>query len=350
MKAVRAWRRCGGRVQVLAALLLALFGALALQARGGVALIADALLLARTPTLRIPPGWPQPAYDFRDNPISRAGFALGRRLFHDPALSRDGSISCASCHQQFAAFAHYDHPVSHGIGSRNGTRNAPGLFNLAWLPTLMWDGAAHHLEVQALAPIANPVEMDQDLPGLLARLRADPDYRQAFAAAFGKPGIDSQRLLRALAQFTGSLVSANSRYDRYLNGDQQALSPLEQQGLDRFRALCNGCHVEPLLSDFQFRSNGLTPSGRDAGRATVTGREQDRDQFRTPSLRNIGLTPPYMHDGRFDTLEQVLDHYRERLQFGSDERRALLAFLRSLDDAAFVADRRYADPAARRRH
>lgn len=350
-------------VAATAALLLAVLAVLAAQARGGVAaMAADIDLLARPPAFTVPPGWPVPVYDFRDNPVTRAGFALGRRLFHDPALSRDGSVSCAHCHQQFAAFAHYDHPVSHGIDNRNGARNAPGLYNLAWLPALMWDGAAHHLEVQALGPITNPLEMDQDLPGLLERLEADAGYRAAFAAAFGSPGIDSQRLLRALAQFTGTLVSAGTRYDRFRQGEVAALTATEQQGLAVFRGRCAHCHAEPLLSDFRYRGNGLDAAPRDRGRATVTGRAEDEGRFRTPSLRNVGLTPPYMHDGRFDTLEQVLDFYatgvidspaldpvlRGGIVLGAEDRAALLAFLGTLDDAELVADRRYADPGARR--
>lgn len=351
-----------GQVSLLAAVILLLIGALALDARGGIGLIADQLALLRTPVFRVPAGWPQPVYDFRDNPITAAGFALGRELFYDPKLSRDGSVSCASCHQQFAAFAHYDHAVSHGIDNRNGTRNAPGLFNLAWLPQLMWDGSAHNLEVQPLGPVANPVEMDAKLPALLDRLRADPTYPKRFEAAFGSPDIDSQRMLKALAQFTGTMISADSRYDRYVRGDATALNAIEQAGLAAFRARCASCHVEPLFSDFSYRDNGLDAAPRDGGRATVTARAVDRGSFRVPSLRNIGLTPPYMHDGRFDTLAQVLDHYRSGiagsdhvdpllrggLPISAEERAALLAFLPTLDDPGFTHDLRFADPARRR--
>ena len=355
-------RASTGQVSLLAAVILLSIALLALDARGGIGLITSQLALLRTPAFTVPAGWPQPVYDFRDNPITAAGFALGRELFHDPKLSRDGSVSCASCHQQFAAFAHYDHAVSHGIDNRNGARNAPGLFNLAWLPQLMWDGGAHNLEVQPLGPIANPVEMDAKLPALLDRLRADPAYPKRFEAAFGTPDIDSQRMLKALAQFTGTMISADSRYDRYVGGDASALNATEQAGLAAFRTRCASCHVEPLFSDFSYRDNGLDAAPRDAGRATVTAREVDRGSFRVPSLRNIGLTPPYMHDGRFDTLAQVIDHYRSGvassdhvdpllragLPISDAERAALLAFLPTLDDAAFTHDLRFADPARRR--
>lgn len=354
--------RSNGQVTWLAALILLAVGALALDARGGIGMLAEQLALLRTPQFEVPAGWPQPVYDFHANPVTAAGFALGRQLFYDPRLSRDGTVSCASCHQQFAAFAHYDHAVSHGVGNRNGTRNAPGLYNLAWLPQLMWDGSAHNLEVQPLGPIANPVEMDAQLPALIERLRADADYPRRFEAAFGTPAIDSQRLLKALAQFTGTMISAGSRYDRYVAGDAGALDAREQAGLAAFRRHCAQCHIEPLFSDFRYRDNGLDATPRDAGRATVTAVAADRGRFRVPSLRNIGLTPPYMHDGRFDTLAQVIEHYRSGIAAGDQvdpalrgglpisdaERDALLAFLPALDDPAFTHDVRFADPAHRR--
>ena len=169
-------------------------------------------------------------------------------------------------------------------------------------------------------------------------------------------------MLKALAQFTGTLVSADSRYDRYVRGDANALNATEQAGLTAFRARCASCHAEPLFSDFSYRDNGLDVAPRDAGRATITARDEDRGRFRVPSLRNIGLTPPYMHDGRFDTLGQVLDHYRHgvaasdrvdpavrgNLPISDEERGALLAFLQTLDDPAFTHDVRYADPTRRR--
>lgn len=145
--------------------------------------------------------------------MTASGFALGRQLFYEPLLSRDGSLRCGSRHQQFAGFAHFDHAVSHGIGGLNGTRNAPALANLAWQPDFMWDGAVHHLEVLPIAPISNAVEMGETLANVIAKLQTSRDYPALFEKAFGSAGIDSQRLLRALAQFTGALVSARSRYD-----------------------------------------------------------------------------------------------------------------------------------------
>ena len=309
-----------------------------------------------TPRPYIPAGWPAPRYDFSGNPVSADGFALGRRLFYDSILSRDGSVSCGSCHQQFAAFAHLDHRVSHGIGGVNGKRNTPALFNLAWQPELMWDGSVHHLELQPVAPISNPVEMGGSLALAVDKLRRDPHYPALFERAFGSPGVDSQRLLRALAQFTGTLVSADSRYDRYVQG-REPFTAQERQGLALFRQHCAACHTEPLFSEFSYRDDGLDAAPADAGRAAVSGLPQDRGTFRVPSLRNVALTAPYMHDGRYDSLEQVLDHYSSGIQasptldprlrggipLDAAQRQALLAFLDTLTDDSFIHDRRFAE-------
>jgi len=334
-----------------------------LLAAVGLAFLAVALpwgraaLAARaTPRFQVPAGWPAPRYDFTANPVTPAGFALGRRLFYDPILSRDGSVACGGCHQQFAAFAHLDHRVSHGVGGVNGKRNAPGLFNLAWQPELMWDGSAHHLETQPIAPISNPLEMGSSLALVVDKLRRDRRYPALFERAFGSPGIDSQRLLRALAQFTGSLVSADSRYDQQQRGEL-AFTAQEQAGLELFRQRCAGCHREPLFSDFSYRNNGLDAAPSDAGRAAISGRAEDQGRFRVPSLRNVALTAPYMHDGRYDSLQQVLEHYSDGIRRSStldplladptplspEQRAALLAFLDTLTDEDFVHDPRFSE-------
>jgi len=315
------------------------------------------------PTLRQPDGWPAPVYDAAQNPITAAGFALGRQLFYDPLLSADGTISCASCHQQFAAFAHFDHRLSHGLNGANGTRNTPGLFNLAWQPDFMWDGAATHLELQPLAPLTNPVEMGESLPPVLAKLRAHPEYPRLFERAFGPGGeegpVDTQRLLRALAQFMATMISDDSRYDRYVAG-RETFTEAETRGLAAFRQHCSGCHIEPLFTDYRYRRNGI--DNGDAGRALISGDEADRGRFRVPSLRNVALTAPYMHDGRFDTLEQVLAHYRSgvpdalrdeepqlRVAMELDAAAAedLIAFLKTLTDERFTHDHRFSEVAVR---
>jgi cytochrome c peroxidase len=315
----------------------------------------------RTPQFHVPSGWPAPTYDFSANPVTPAGFRLGRALFYEPRLSRDGTVSCGSCHQQFAAFAHFDHRVSHGIGGVNGVRNAPALFNLAWQPDFMRDGAVHHLELQPIAPISNPLEMGESLAGVVAKLRADPAWAPRFAAAFGSTDIDSRRVLLALTQFVGTLISSHSRYDDERAG-RHALDARERAGLAVFRAHCAGCHAEPLLTDFSYRNDGLDAVPRDIGRAAVTGKAEDAGRFRVPSLRNVALTAPYMHDGRFETLEQVLDHYASGIQpsatldpalargivLSADERAALLSFLQSLSDRVFVSDARFSEASTRR--
>ncbi|MGQ0621317.1 MAG: cytochrome-c peroxidase [Panacagrimonas sp.] len=315
-----------------------------------IARLVPSWLSDNTPKLAVPEGWPAPRYDFSGNPITPAGFALGRKLFYDPGLSRDGSIACASCHQSFVAFAHAGHRVSHGVQGLDGTRNSPALFNLAWQPDFMHDGAVHHLEVQPLAPISNPVEMGESLPKLLDRLRRDPDYVRAFEDAFGSPGVDSQRLFRAFAQFMGTMISADSRYDR------DELSEQESHGLAVFREHCAACHAEPLFTDFSYRDNGLDADPTDPGRAAISGREEDRGRFRVPSLRNVALTAPYMHDGRLRTLDEVLDHYehgvqvspnldprlRKGLRLNVQDRVALRQFLSTLTDESFVRDPRFA--------
>ena len=320
--------------------------------------IREVFSASETPTLQVPDGWPAPRYTFADNPVTAAGFALGRQLFYDPSLSRDGTVACASCHQQFAAFAHADHRVSHGVGGANGVRNAPGLFNLAWQPDFMWDGAGTHLETQPILPLGNPLEMATTLEDVIHKLQADPRYPPLFRRAFGNAPIDSQHLLRALAQFTGTLVSADSHYDRMRAG-REVFTAEEQAGLVSFRAHCAGCHAEPLFTDYQYRANGLDARPKDRGRAAITGRAADEGHMRVPSLRNVALTAPYMHDGRYDTLEQVLDHYEHGITPGptldpalaggillrDDERRALLVFLHTLTDTGFVQDPRFATPA-----
>ncbi|WP_428312478.1 cytochrome-c peroxidase [Hydrocarboniphaga sp.] len=351
------------RIIRLRELLLALAALCSLAAVGWATPLAAWFDQQRTPRLSTPAGWPEPAYDATQNPVTTAGFELGRRLFYDTRLSKDGTVACSSCHQQFAAFAHYDHRLSHGLNGANGTRNAPGLANLAWQRDFMWDGGITHLELQPLAPLGNPVEMGETLDGVLAKLRADPQYVAQFERAFGAAGndgqlIDSQRFLRALSQFLATMISADSRYDRHVAG-REKFSAEEQRGLVAFREHCASCHTEPLFTDHEYRSDGV--ANDDIGRALITGKQQDRGLFRVPSLRNIAQTAPYMHDGRFDTLEQVIAHYRggiapaaltdPKLQKAASlsdaEATDLLAFLQTLSDDRFLHDRRFAEAAAR---
>lgn len=309
----------------------------------------------------VPEGWPEPVYTFSNNPVSKETFALGRALFYEPMLSKDNTISCGSCHQNFAAFANDDHQFSHGVNDQLGKRNSPGLFNLAWHPYFMHDGGINHIEVQPLGPISNPIEMAEDINTVMAKLSASGKYKSLFKEAYGTEEVTSQRMFRAMAQFMGLLYSNNSKYDYYKRGENNVtLNEQELRGYSLFVAKCNTCHKEPLFTDFQFRSNGLkvNPLLKDSGRAHITGAPEDVYKYKTPSLRNVALTYPYMHDGSLTTLEKCLDHYTNgivnpinldpQLEGGipmtADEKKDIIAFLRTLTDYKFINDQRFADP------
>jgi cytochrome c peroxidase len=311
--------------------------------------------------LDIPKGWPKPAKDiFANNPLTEEGFQLGKRLFYDGRLSKDGNFACASCHQQFAAFATYDHDFSHGMNNLFTTRNAPALFNLAWSPLLQWDGGANHIEVQALAPLTANNEMGENIDSVLKKLRQDTAYPKLFKAAFGTTLINSQRMLKALAQFTGSIISSNSKYDKVMRGEA-SFTYSEQNGYTLFKAKCTGCHAAPLFTDHSFRNNGIGINTylQDYGRVKITNDKNDSFKFKVPSLRNVALTFPYMHDGRLYSLSQVIDHYRnginisqpgldsllkKRIALSNAEKNEIIYFLYTLTDTTLTKSRRFSLP------
>jgi len=317
--------------------------------------------------LAVPKGWPKPSKDiFAKNPLTEEGFQLGRKLFYDGRLSKDGNIPCASCHQQFAAFATYDHDFSHGFNNSFTRRNAPPLFNLAWMGEMHWDGAINHIEVQPLAPMTATNEMAETIENVLKKLNADTAYKRMFQAAFGDATINCQRMLRAIAQFTGSIVSCNSKYDKVKRGEA-SFTMSEEQGYQVFKANCNHCHTEPLFTNNTFRNNGLdiNKTLADFGRMTITGHAADSLKFKVPSLRNIYLTAPYMHDGRMAGLQQVIEHYRDgintdqptldtllkkRIVISKKEEVDLLAFLFTLTDNELVKNKRYAEAVTYKTH
>jgi cytochrome c peroxidase len=327
---------------------------------------ADVPTVAATvPGSTVPVNFPAPVYGLEQNAPDRATFELGRQLFYDPRLSRDGSVSCGSCHQQAVAFADAGQAFSAGVQGRRGTRNAPALQNLRWRRTLLWDGGVSNLEVLPLAPLTNALEMDETLAGVLAKLNADDAYRRRFERIYGPGPITSQQFLRALAQFTASLTSADSRYDHYVRGEAGGtLAAAELRGLTTFRAQCASCHATDLFTDETYRNNGLDRSfPADSGRAHITGRRGERGLFKVPSLRNVALTAPYMHDGRFQTLEQVFDHYdhgvvesatldpvlrrpdgRLGVPLTAAQRADLRAFLATLTDEKFLHNPELAPP------
>lgn len=307
----------------------------------------------------VPKGFPPPVYRFQNNPRTKQGFELGRKLFYDGKLSKDGNFPCSSCHQQFAAFATYEHRLSHGFNNQFSFRNAPGLFNLVWEKEMHWDGGINHIEMQPLAPMLDPHEMAEDLDRILTKLKNDKYYPGQFARAFGSPGISSQRILRALAQFTASLVSADSKYDQVKRGEKH-FNQYEQTGYVIFQQKCARCHQEPLFTDFSYRNTGMESDStlQDFGRMRITGRKEDSLKFRVPSLRNVFLTFPYGHDGRFSTISDVLEHYnsgivhsstldtslRNGISISENDRFYLISFLGTLTDSNFIKNPMFGDP------
>jgi cytochrome c peroxidase len=307
------------------------------------------------PLFYIPDGFPAPSGQLQNNPVTTAGFALGRKLFYDPVLSKDSTIHCGSCHQQFGAFAQVDHKVSHGINNLLGTRNSPTLINLAWHSEFFWDGGSNHIEVQPIGPITNPVEMDETLNGVIAKLNRSTFYPSMFRSAYGSDTITSQGILRALSQFMSCLISANSKYDQVRNG-QATFTATEDSGYTIFKSKCESCHKEPLLTDLTYRNNGLDAHFTDPGRARITTLATDSGKFKVPTLRNIVLSYPYMHDGRLSSLSKVIDHYRSSIVQSSTidpllssgnmiisdaEKAQLIAFLNTLTDQTFITDKRF---------
>jgi cytochrome c peroxidase len=306
----------------------------------------------------VPAGFPDPLYTFKNNPLTQEGFALGRELFYDGRLSKDGYTSCGSCHQQFAAFADYQHVLSHGFNNAFTLRNAPALSNLTWQKDFHLDGGINHIEVQPLSPITGVTEMASSLDTVVYRLQRDTLYKRLFTNAFGNGEVTSQRMLRALTQFIGSFVSGNSRYDQMKQG-RAVFNELEKRGYAIFQARCNTCHTEPLFTDRSFRNIGLPVDTflYDYGRMRITADKKDSLVFKVPSLRNVAVTEPYMHDGRFWGVTDASNHFATRnikdttadplIKNGpaltQTEAIYIASFLRTLTDSSFLKDKRFAD-------
>lgn len=308
--------------------------------------------------LEVPKNWPEPKYDFKNNPVTEEGFQLGRNLFYDPVLSRDNTISCASCHSQQNGFAHVDHELSHGIEGKMGTRSSMALINLAWNKDFMWDGGVNNLEMQPLNPITNPAEMDEKLENVITKLQDSKKYRVLFAKAFGDEKVTSQRLLKALAQFTVMLSSSNSKYDKVMR-NETSFTHQEQNGYELFKTNCASCHKEPLFAGDKFENNGLAidTTLNDFGRIKITSNPEDKQRFKVPTLRNIQFTFPFMHDGRFKTLNEVIKHYNslghdknlpkelsKPMNLSDNDRVDLEAFLQTLTDKEFLYKERFSYP------
>jgi len=322
--------------------------------------ISLSFVLKKTTPLyfEVPKSWPKPHYDFTKNPLTEEGFQLGRHLFYDPIMSRDSTISCASCHLQATGFTHVDHDLSHGIDGKIGNRNSLALINLAWSKDFMWDGGVNHLDVQPINPITSPVEMDEKLDNVVKKIQKSTKYQQYFKEAFGDSKVTGQRILKALSQFTVQLKSSNSKYDRVIR-KEESYNEREQRGYELFKTHCASCHKEPLFSSDKFEYNGLSIDAtlNDIGRMKVTLKKEDSLRFKVPTLRNIQFTFPYMHDGRFKKLSDVVKHYatltpnkllpkelNKPMNLSDKDRVDLVLFMTTLTDNEFLFNPRYSFP------
>jgi cytochrome c peroxidase len=328
--------------------------------------------------LQIPTGMPQPALP-EDNPLTVEGILLGRQLFYDPILSLDSSQSCASCHNPAFGFTDNGSAFSVGVDGSVGDRNSMPLHNLAWHQTFFWDGRSPSLREQALDPISNPIEMKEDVMHVVVKLQRQPRYQAAFEAAFGEDVVTPERMGLAMEQFMLTILSGGeSKFDRFEAG-LESLTPEEELGLQLFNgesnpnsptpgADCFHCHGGALFTNHKFMNNGLDSSLTDLGLGAVTGKASDDGKFKVPSLRNIAYTAPYMHDGRFQTLEQVIEFYDSGVAPNSPnldpsmvgfvqmhsgatglnltlaQRQALVAFLNTLTDTRIETDTLYLNP------
>jgi len=310
-----------------------------------------------TIVFRRPANFPKPLYAVN---ITDDGFALGKALFYDPALSANGTVSCGNCHQASAAFANLNSALSSGINNCKGSRNAPPLFNLLWQKSYMWDGRLAEMGTVPVNALTNPCEMGTSLDTVLQKLNQLPVYSQLFYNAYGSKVISIEKVLDALTQFTSMLVSADTKYDHVMRKEQHAVfSEKEAAGYNLFKEKCSSCHTEPLFTDQSFRNNGLEIQYADIGRDSLTHRNSDRAKFRVPSLRNVEITGPYMHDGRFYSLKEVLAHYATGVQphanldkafksgsklgipMTAEEQGQIIAFLKTLTDVNLINDRRF---------
>lgn len=296
-----------------------------------------------------------------DNETSVEGIALGRKLFYDKILSGDETQSCASCHQQSRAFSDKTR-FSVGIDGIAGKLNASAIINVGWQSSTFWDGRATSLEEQALEPVESPIEMHLNWTDAVFRLNSYQSYRDEFKIVFGTPLITKELVVKAIAQFERNLISNQSRFDKFSSG-QIELSPLEMAGYKLFlseKAECFHCHGSPLFTDDELHNNGLDVNPDD-GQFKTTSNISDKGKFRTPTLRNIELTAPYMHDGRFGTLEEVIDFYSDSVKSSSTvdplmpndnggfhwtelEKLQLLSFLKTLSDTAYINNPMFSSP------
>jgi cytochrome c peroxidase len=307
-------------------------------------------------TIETPYGFPDMIMPF-NNPMTVEGIALGEKLFHDKILSGDGMQACASCHLQSAAFSDTNQ-FSEGINGLFGDRNASTIINAGWNNSNFWDGRVTSLEEQAHDPVVNPIEMNDNWPNVENKLNADDEYPTLFKNAFNIDYIDSNHVVMAIAQFERTLISVNSKFDKYLRGETQ-LTASELGGYAIFNSEqgdCFHCHGTQMFMDNDFHNNGLDEEPfSDLGLGKVTNIVSDNGKFKVPTLRNIEFSAPYMHDGRFSNLEEVIEHYNSGgkysstidplmkklgvgLQLTNQQKQDLVAFLKTLTDENFLTN------------
>jgi cytochrome c peroxidase len=305
----------------------------------------------------IPNGFPTPIYTFENNKLTRDRFVLGRYLFYDPILSLDSTISCATCHAQTHGFADHNIPFSKGVDGTFGNRNAPPVFNMAWSPLFFWDGRVQLMDHFSIEPITNPIEMKETVGHVIAKLNKNKVYRTRFKAAYNIDSITEEKLQQALSQYMAMVISANSKYDQYIAG-KTTLSASETNGMNLFKQHCSTCHKAPLFTDYSFRNNGLDSVFKDSGREGYTKNWSDRGKFKVPTLRNVELTYPYMHDGRLINLMDVINHYtsgikksetldpilQNPISLSTTEKKDLMKFLFTLTDYPMIGDTSIAEP------
>ncbi len=290
--------------------------------------------------LDYPDYFPKPNLSSK-NPMTKEGIELGEKLFFETLLSENNEVSCASCHIPELSFSDGVALSRAGVSGEQMKRNSPALINLAWMDGLFWDGGAHNLESQPFAALTSASEMGTDLMQVSVKLNANATYKKLFQKAFGIDSISSAYIVRALAQYQRSLVFSNSKYDKYRQG-KYTLSNEEQMGFEIFHEKCASCHVPPLFTDNSYHNNGLDaifPS-RDLdilkGRYRITLDSSDMGKYKTPTLRNLKYTAPYMHDGRLATLDEVFSHYQSKIIHTSTLDSALVGFSLNEDEEKFV--------------
>lgn len=306
------------------------------------------------PAISFPSHFPNIQYHSPNNTFSKDAIELGKYLFYDKNLSLSRTISCGSCHAQVHGFSDHNLSRSFGIYNRQGKRNSPAIFNLAWNPSFMWDGGINHLDVMPLGPLTDTNEMGLPIQTWIYRVKEQPRYSGLFQKAFGDTQISEKRALFALSQFMLTIQSYQSNYDKMLQ-NKYTFTSNEAAGYILFKKHCNACHSEPLFTNYQYKRNGFTTAGNERGRMRITELPEDLYKFKVPSLRNLEFTYPYLHDGSVFNLTDVIQKYNQidasdehpsinNLNFSDTEIQQLIAFLNTLNDYTLLGNKALSEP------